>query len=72
MYNQPSAHLQTCTYTAIIMGRFLILNEPVLLLNVTYEPLNVTTMRRALTLILSGKANIVINGRGVVRTQTAV
>ncbi len=54
------------------MGKQSILNESVLILNVTFEPLNVTTMKRALSLIFSGKANIVINGRGVVRSQTAV
>ena len=54
------------------MNKLSILYEPVLILNVTFEPLHVSTMRRALALIMSGKANIVINGRGVVRSQTAV
>lgn len=55
-----------------LMNKLSILYEPVLILNVTFEPLHVSPMRRALTLILSGKANIVINGRGVVRSETAV
>ncbi len=44
------------------------LNEPVLVLNANYEPLNVCTTRRALGLFLSGKAELVLNGRGYVRT----
>src|SRR3990172_4002340 len=42
--------------------------EPVLVLNANFEPLNICTTRRALGLILSGKANLVLNGRGVVMT----
>lgn len=48
-----------------------ILNEPVLLLNVNYEPLHVCNIKRALSLILSGKAEIILNGRGVIRSSTA-
>lgn len=54
------------------MNKQSILHEPVLILNVTFEPLHVSPMRRALALVLSGKADIVINGRGVVRSKTAV
>jgi 5-methylcytosine-specific restriction endonuclease McrA len=46
------------------------LHEPVLLLNINFEPLNVCTSRRALTLVFSGKADIVINGRGYIRSST--
>ena len=56
----------------LVMDKQSILYEPVLILNVTFEPLHVSTMRRAMALLMSGKANIVINGRGVIRTQTAV
>jgi 5-methylcytosine-specific restriction endonuclease McrA len=56
----------------LLMNNLSILYEPVLILNVTFEPLHVSSMRRALALILSGKADIVINGRGVVRSETAV
>lgn len=45
-----------------------ILHKPVLLLNVNYEPLNVCSTRRALTLLWSEKAEIVINGRGKIRS----
>ena len=41
---------------------------PVLVLNANFEPLNVCSSRRALTLILGGKASLVINGRGEINT----
>lgn len=42
--------------------------SPVLVLNANFEPLNVCTTRRAIGLVLSGKANMVLNGRGMIRT----
>lgn len=42
--------------------------EPVLVLNANFEPLNVCNTRRAIVLILSGKADLVLNGRGEIRT----
>lgn len=57
-------------YTACGMVKNGILNEPVLILNVNFEPLHVCNTKRALTLILSGKAEIVLNGRGVIRSST--
>jgi 5-methylcytosine-specific restriction endonuclease McrA len=44
------------------------MNEPVLVLNGNYAPINVCSTRRAMCLILVGKANMVMDGRGVVRT----
>jgi len=44
--------------------------EPVLVLNANFEPLNVCPTKRAMGLILTGKANLVLNGRGVIRTVT--
>jgi 5-methylcytosine-specific restriction endonuclease McrA len=44
------------------------MNLPVLLLNANYEPLNVCTTRRALNLLISGKAEMLLNGRGYIRT----
>lgn len=44
------------------------MNAPVLVLNANFEPLNVCDTRRALGLILTGKADLVVNGRGVIRT----
>jgi 5-methylcytosine-specific restriction endonuclease McrA len=48
-----------------------ILSSPVLVLNANYEPLNVCNTKRALTLIFSEKASLVLNGRGFVNTVTA-
>ena len=44
------------------------LTAPVLVLNSNYEPLNVSSIRRALGLMFTEKANLVMNGRGVIRT----
>jgi 5-methylcytosine-specific restriction endonuclease McrA len=41
---------------------------PVLVLNANFEPLNICTTRRAIGLVLGGKANLVLNGRGIIRT----
>ncbi len=48
------------------------LQEPVLVLNANFEPLNVCSLRRAIALVLSGKAEILENGRGEVRTPSRV
>ncbi|MBK8987455.1 MAG: HNH endonuclease [Chloroflexi bacterium] len=47
------------------------MHEPVLLLNVNFEPLHVCNTKRALALVLAGKAEIILNGRGYLRTSTA-
>lgn len=52
------------------MSRNGLLNEPVLILNVTFEPLHICSTKRALTLVLSGKAEIVLNGRGMIRSAS--
>jgi 5-methylcytosine-specific restriction endonuclease McrA len=44
------------------------MNQPVLVLNANYEPLNVCDTRRAIGLILTGKAEMVANGRGYIHT----
>ena len=41
---------------------------PVLVLNQNYEPLNVCTVRRAFVLVDRGKAEIIENGRGYLRS----
>jgi 5-methylcytosine-specific restriction endonuclease McrA len=41
---------------------------PVLVLNTNFEPINICNTYRAVTLILSGKASLVLNGRGYIRT----
>jgi 5-methylcytosine-specific restriction endonuclease McrA len=44
--------------------------EPVLVLNASFEPIHICTTRRAICLVLTGKANMVLNGRGVIKTVT--
>ncbi len=44
------------------------MKEPVLVLNANFAPLNICTTRRAIVLILTGKASLVINGRGYIKT----
>lgn len=44
------------------------MREPVLVLNANFEPINVCTTRRAVGLLLAGKASLVLNGRGVIQT----
>ncbi len=44
------------------------MQEPVLVLNANFEPINVCTTRRAIGLMLGGKAAMVANGRGYIRT----
>lgn len=46
------------------------MNAPVLVLNANFEPLNVCNTRRAIGLVLAGKADLVVNGRGIIRTVT--
>ncbi len=44
------------------------MQAPVLVLNANFEPINVCNTRRAIGLILTGKAILVQNGRGEIRT----
>jgi 5-methylcytosine-specific restriction endonuclease McrA len=46
------------------------MNAPVLVLNANFEPINICNTRRAVGLILSGKAGMVMNGRGYIQTVT--
>ena len=46
------------------------LGQPVLVLNGNYEPLNVCSTRRALAMLVLGKANVVENGRGEVHSAS--
>lgn len=46
------------------------MNEPVLVLNLNFEPLNVCKLKRAMCLIVMGKAEVLKNGRGYVRTPS--
>ena len=53
------------------MTRLIALNRAVLVLNQNYEPLNVCNFRRAIVLLLKGKAETLENGRGEIRTASA-
>ena len=44
------------------------MQAPVLVLNANFEPINICTTRRAVVLIVGGKADMVANGRGYIRT----
>ncbi len=46
------------------------MGQDVLVLNQNYEPLNVCHTHRAVILIISGKAEIVVNSRGHIKTTT--
>ena len=46
----------------------MVLNTPVLVLNQNYQPLNICNVRRAMVLVGVGKAELLANGRGDVRT----
>ena len=45
-----------------------VLSERTLVLNVTYQPLSITTVRRALLLVLAGKADVVHTRPGSIRS----
>jgi 5-methylcytosine-specific restriction endonuclease McrA len=44
------------------------MQAPVLVLNANFEPINVCNTRRAIGLMMSGKARLVLNGRGEIKT----
>jgi 5-methylcytosine-specific restriction endonuclease McrA len=44
------------------------LSDPVLVLNANFEPLNVCSIRRAMGLIVSDKATMILDGRGEIRS----
>jgi 5-methylcytosine-specific restriction endonuclease McrA len=48
------------------------MDAPVLVLNLNFEPLNVCSTRRAIGLVMLGKAEIVINGRGYIHAAATV
>ncbi len=54
------------------MGNTALTNLPVLILNVNFEPLHVCNTRRALGLVMAGKAEIILNGRGYIQSSSAV
>ena len=48
------------------------LQAPVLVLNANFEPLNVCNTRRAIVLVLTGKANLILDGRGEIHSVSHV
>lgn len=47
------------------------MNEPVLVLNANYEPLHICTTKRAVGLMMTGKAELLLDGRGAIRTASS-
>ena len=47
------------------------IHSPVLVLNQNYQPLNICNVRRAMVLVGLGKAELMANGRGDIRTVSA-
>lgn len=47
------------------------MQEPVLVLNANFEPLNVCSIRRAMGLLLDGRASLVLDGRGTIHSIRA-
>ena len=48
------------------------INSPVLVLNQSYEPLNLCRMRRAIVLVFRGKAEVLENNRGEIHSAHEV
>ena len=46
------------------------MDRPVLVLNANFEPINVCGFERAIGLMVSGKAFLILNGRGMLQTPT--
>ena len=44
------------------------MNEPVLVLNANFQPINVTSTYRAINMMLAEKATLILNGRGVIHS----
>ncbi len=44
------------------------MQAPVLVLNANFEPINVCNTRRAIILVIDGKASLILNGRGEIKT----
>jgi 5-methylcytosine-specific restriction endonuclease McrA len=61
-------YLSLCYNRQNLQGKHM--HEPVLVLNANYEPINICTTRRAVVLVLGGKADMVANGRGYIHTVT--
>jgi len=49
-----------------------ILQEPVLVLNANFAPINICTTKRAIVMVLTGKASLVLNGRGIIQAVSSM
>ena len=47
------------------------MQKPVLVLNANFEPINVCDYHRAIGLMLTDKAILILNGRGIIKTSTS-
>jgi 5-methylcytosine-specific restriction endonuclease McrA len=46
------------------------MQEPVLVLNANFQPINITSTHRAINMVLAEKATLILNGRGVIHSVT--
>ena len=66
----PSPEPATVTATGTVTDG--VLTSPVLVLNLNYVPINISTVRRAIILLSKGKAELLENHRGEVHTVSAI
>ena len=59
------------TCIAILCYNLSYMKKPVLVLNANFEPINVCDFQRALGLMLTDKATLILNGRGIIKTATS-
>ena len=48
------------------------MNEPVLVLNANFQPINITSTYRAINMVLMEKATLILNGRGVIHSVSQI
>ena len=58
-------------YGIKIMGAHSLLSAPVLVLNRNYQPIHVCNVKRAVIMLLVGKAEVVENGMGFIHTPSS-
>jgi 5-methylcytosine-specific restriction endonuclease McrA len=61
-------YLSPFSLNAII---YFVMENPVLVLNANYEPINVCRFERAVGLMVTGKAFLILNGRGTINSASA-
>lgn len=47
------------------------MDDPVLVLNANYEPLNICSTKRAVGMMMTGKAELLVNGRGHINSASS-